>query len=430
MTDPGAASPTTRDACAALDQHDPLAAWRSRFVLPENQLYFAGNSLGPPLKAVEQRLRATLKDEWARDLVSAWNRHAWIDLPRRLGERLAPLLGAAADEVIVADSTTINLFKALGAASALRPRGGRLLVERDAFQTDLYAAQSLAELSSDLELVPVALDPEGRGDGGLDSLHRALDNGGPVVGLLAQHVHYGTGRRLDLAAVTQRVQAVGGLAIWDLSHSVGAMPIDLRGADVDFAVGCTYKYLAGGPGSPAFLFAARRHHQTMRTPLRGWLGHARPFAFESAFEPAPGVGRFVCGTPPILSMVALETALDLFAEIDLAEVRRKSLRLGDLFFERARERLGAFGVTIASPDRPERRGSQVCLRFADGYPVVQALAERGVQGDFRAPDILRFGLSPLFLRQVDVWDAVEQLVDLLATGVWRAERFARRAAVT
>lgn len=407
-----------RSVAEALDRDDPLALCRERFHLPVGGIYLDGNSLGPVPRAVPPRLRRVLEEEWGKDLISSWNRHGWIDLPRQVGEKIARLVGAGAGEVVVTDSVSINLFKLLAAALELRPERRVILCESNPFPTDLYVTRRLLELRGEsFELRQV--EPE--------ELPAALDRDVAVLSLC--HVDFRTGRRHDLAALTRAAHEQGALALWDLSHSAGAMPIGLEAAQVDLAVGCGYKFLNGGPGAPSFLYVARCHQQKARNPLAGWLGHRDPFAFASGYEPAPGVGRFLCGTPPILSLAALDAALEAFEGVDLAELRRKSLALGELFLERVKERCAGQGLEIACPEG-EERGSQVSLRHEAGYAIVQALIARGVVGDFRAPDILRFGLAPLYLRYIDVWDAVEQLRAVLESGEWREERFLRRGVVT
>lgn len=420
------ASPTTRDDLTRLDVADPLAGVRERFLLPEGVLYFDGNSLGPLTRSAGGRLRG-VEGEWRQDLVSSWNRHDWIDLPRRVGARIAPLVGADSDDVVVCDSVSVNLFKLMSAAvrhvSSRDPKRRRVAVQADHFPTDVYLADGLAGLLGDetVRLGPDKLDrlPADPGVVGED-----------VAVVSLGHVDFRTGRLLDMAAITRAIHEAGALALWDLSHSAGALPVNLTGCCADLAVGCGYKYLNGGPGAPSFLYVAPRLQELLDTPLPGWLGHADPFAFSARYEPAAGVQRFVCGTPPILSMSALDAALDVWDNVEIDEVRRKSLALGDAFLRLVAERLAEHGVEPASPAEHGLRGSQVSLRHDDAYAVMQALIERGVVGDFRAPDLLRFGLAPLYLRYVDVWDAVEILREVLVSGVYREERFRRRSKVT
>ncbi len=413
------ALPTTREACAALDADDPLAPFRDRFTLPPGLIYLDGNSLGVLPAATPARLAEVIADEWGTGLVRSWNNAQWIDLPQRLGELLAPLIGAAPNTTRVCDSTSVNLFKLLAAALALRP-GRRVIVsEADNFPTDLYMAEGLAALlgqQHELRLVTP------------DDLELALDE--DVAVLMLSHVNYRTGRLHDMAALTAAAHAQGALVLWDLAHSAGALPVQLTAAQADFAVGCGYKYLNGGPGAPAFLYVAPRHHAGLAAPLSGWFGHARPFAFEPGYAPAAGVDRLLVGTPPVLSMAALEVGIRLMAEANLAAVRAKSLRMSALFAARVERELGDFGLRLVSPRDDARRGSQACFAHLDAWPLMQALIARGVIGDFRAPDILRFGFTPLYLRYVDVWDAVTVLGEILHSRSWDAPQFHQQHKVT
>ncbi len=408
----------TREDCQALDAADPLAETRGAFALPEGVIYLDGNSLGALPSATPARIAAVIAGEWGSDLITSWNKHGWIDLPRRVGDKIARLVGAAPGEVVVADSTSINLFKMLAAALALNPGRRVILSERDNFPTDLYIAQGLIDLLGRHELRLVAAD----------ALPGALDNETAV--LLLSHINYRTGAVHDMAALTAAAHARGALAIWDLAHSAGALAVDLGAAKADFAVGCGYKFLNGGPGAPAFLFVAKRHQAHAVQPLSGWLGHAAPFAFESVYRPAPGIDRFICGTPPILSLAALEVGVDLALSADTTLVRAKAMALTDLFIRAVEQQCAGFGLALISPRDAMRRGSQASFTHAQAYPVMQALIARGVIGDVRAPDILRFGFAPLYLRFVDAWDAADALREVLATRAWDQPHFHRRAAVT
>ncbi|TMD01405.1 MAG: kynureninase [Chloroflexi bacterium] len=392
---------------------------RARFVIDEGLIYLDGNSLGALPAATPPRLARVVGEEWGRGLIGSWNDAGWIEAPRRLGDKVAGLIGADAGEVLVADSTSVNLFKLLAGAVRARPGRRVVLSHADNFPADLYVAQGLCELlDGGCELRTVA--PA--------DLAGALD--ADVAVLMVTHVDYATGAVQDMAALSAAARGCGALSLWDLSHSTAALPVDLGGCGADLAVGCGYKYLNGGPGAPAFLYVARRLQETVRSPLRGWMGHAEPFAFEPGHRHAPGVQGFLCGTPPILGMAALEAALDLWLEVDLGAVRAKSVRLGDLLIRLVDERCAGLGLTVASPREGARRGSQVALRHPDGYRVVRALIDRGVVGDFRSPDIVRLGLAPLHLRHVDVWDAVETLREVLATRAHDRPEYAVRAAVT
>ena len=412
-------SALTRAACEALDAAEPLAAWRQRFVLPNGVLYLDGNSLGPLPKATEALIQDVVRRQWGEDLITSWTRHGWVDLPQRLGTKIARLIGAKPHEVIVADSTSVNLFKLMAAALGLRP-GRRVVVsERSNFPTDLYVAQGLGNLLGErMELRLVASE----------ELEAALDEGTAL--LMLTQVDYRTGRLHDMARLTRAAHDVGALALWDLAHSAGCVPVELNAAGADLAVGCGYKYLNGGPGAPAFLFVAERWHEQVWQPITGWFGHAQPFAFEPVYQPAPGIARFLAGTPPILSLTALEAGVEMLLQVDQRELRQKSMALTDAFIRLVDERCDGFGFTIASPRSAEQRGAQVALRHPEGYPIVQALIARGVIGDFRAPDLLRFGFAPLYVRFVDVWDAVGALRAVMTEGIWDQPAFRQRAAVT
>jgi kynureninase len=410
----------THEALAMRDRADPLAAFRDRFDLPDGVVYLDGNSLGALPRATAGAVEAVVRAQWGRDLIASWNAHDWIGLPQRVAATLAPLLGAAAHEVAVCDTISVNLLKLLAAAAALRPERRVIVSERANFPTDLYVAQGLIGLLGERLALRLVERP--------DELPAAL--GADTAVLMLTHVDYRTGRVHDMARVTAAAHERGALALWDLAHSAGALPVDLRAARADLAVGCGYKYLNGGPGAPAFLFVAERHQAAARQPIAGWMGHARPFAFLPEYEPAPGIDRFLAGTPPILSLEALRVGVELMAEAGMAAVRAKSMALGDAFLELVDERLAGHGLTVACPREAELRGSQVSLAHEHGYAIVQALIARGVIGDFRAPDILRFGFAPLYNRHTDVWDAVDALAAVMAEGVWREPRFQQRARVT
>ncbi len=411
-------SPLTRGAAEALDADDPLAALRDEFLLPDTVVYLDGNSLGALPRRTLERVQEVAAREWGQGLVRAWNTHGWIDLPARVAARLAPLIGAAPDEVAIADSTSVNLFKLLAAALRLLP-GRRLIVsEPENFPTDLYVAQGLAALLPGIEL---RLVPRERLAGALD------DN---VAVLMLTHVDFRTGERHDMGALTRAAHEKGALVLWDLAHSAGALPLDLHGCSADLAVGCGYKYLNGGPGAPAFAFVARRWHHALQTPLSGWMGHAAPFDFEPHYRPAPGIARLLCGTPPVLSLAALECGIETVARAGIDRLRHKSVALTTLFVRLVEQECANLGFALASPRESERRGSQVSLRHEQGYAIVQALTGRGIVGDFRAPDILRFGFAPAYVRFVDVWDAVAGLRAVMARNEWDRPEYRRRAKVT
>jgi kynureninase len=416
MTTPSA----SRADCAALDAADPLASWRDEFSLPEGLVYLDGNSLGVLPKRTPARVAALVDDEWGNGLIRSWNTAGWINKPQELGDRIAPLIGAADGTVVVADSTSLNVFKLIVSAVRLRPDRRVVVSDRGNFPTDLYMTAGALELAGGYEQRWV-----GEGAATLDDV---LDES--VAAVLLTQVDYSTGRMYDMASVTERVHGHGALMIWDLCHSVGAVPVDLAGVDADFAVGCTYKYLNGGPGSPAFVYAAPRLQDQVRQPLSGWMGHASPFDFETTYRPAVGVSRFMVGTPSMLSYAALEASLDLWAKVEMKLVREKSLALTDLFIALVESRCSAYGVSLATPREHTLRGSQVSFRHPSGYAVMQALIDRDVIGDFRSPDVMRFGFTPLYLRYVDVWDAVDVLEVVLRSEAWRDERYAQRLAVT
>jgi kynureninase len=413
---------TTIDAgtIAALDERDPLRGKRHAFVIPDGVIYLDGNSLGPLPKAALRELNRAGEQEWGQGLIRSWNAAGWFDLPTTLGNRLARLIGAEPGEVVCTDTTSINIFKALHAALSLRPGRATIIAEGTGFPTDVYMAEGVVSLRPGARLKLAGIDAP--------KIEDLL--GDDVAVVLVNHVDYRTGVLRDMAQLTERIHAAGAIAVWDLCHSAGTMKVDLDTAGADFAVGCTYKYLNGGPGAPAFVFAARRHHGRFAQPLTGWWGHASPFAFDHAFRPGDGIRPMLCGTQPILSMRALSGALDVWDDIDLEQVRAKSLALTDLFIALVEERCGRFGVTLAAPRLHAQRGSQVSFRHPNGYAVMQALIERGVIGDFREPDYMRFGFAPLYLRYADVDAAVSILHDILANEIWRAPRFAARATVT
>jgi len=409
-----------RDTALAMDHEDGLAPLRGRFVLRDGLIYLDGNSLGPVQRHVEARVAACVSEEWGRDLIASWNTAGWYTLPRRIGRQIAPLIGAGPDDVAVTDSTSVNLFKVLAAALALRPQRTVVVSERSNFPTDLYMVEGLARFAGrghELRLV----DSPGE-------LPAAIDGDAAVV--LLTEVNYRTGYLHDMPALTRLAHEAGALAIWDLAHSAGALPVDLAGADVDFAIGCGYKYLNGGPGAPAFLYVAPRLQADAAQPLSGWFGHADPFAMAPAFQAADGIQRFLTGTPPVLSMVALEAALAIWDGVRMDDIREKSVRLCEGFIALVEERCAGFDLRLASPRHSDRRGSQVCFAHDDAFPIMQALIARGVVGDFRAPDILRFGFAPLYVRHVDVVDAVAHLEDVLRSGEWQHERFMAKGAVT
>ena len=423
---------STLQDCRALDAQDPLRALREQFILPAGVIYLDGNSLGPLPKTTAARVNEAITQEWGQGLIRAWNSAGWIDAPQRVGDKIAQLVGAAPGELVTTDSTSINLYKVLSVAlniAASDTPGRKVLVsERSNFPTDLYIAESICqERGLQLKLV----DQE--------DIAAALTD--DVAVLMLTHVNYRTGAMHDMAAITKDAHEAGILTVWDLAHSAGAVPVDLHAAQADFAVGCGYKYLNGGPGAPAFVWANPKHIDRFWQPLAGWWGHAAPFEFTPDYRPAPGIARFLCGTQPVLSMTALECGLDTVLAAEpmggMAALRAKSLALTDLFIELVEVRCADHGLKLATPREHFQRGSQVCLsRSVGAYAIVQALITRGVIGDFRAGDggrhldILRFGFTPLYLGFEEVYQAVEHLRQVLDTGEWQQPEFNQKHAVT
>lgn len=434
---------TTLQDCQALDAQDALRPLRDRFTLPEGVIYLDGNSLGAQPKAAAARVAEVVTQEWGQDLITSWNKAGWITLPERLGNQFAPWLGVGQGELVFTDTASINLYKVLSAAARIAredsPDRKKLISERSNFPTDLYIAQSVCQ-EYGLELV--LLEPE--------EIAGALQ--ADVAICMLTHVNYRTGAMHDMAAVTAAAHAQGILCVWDLCHSAGAVPVDLKGADADFAVGCSYKYLNGGPGAPAFVWAHPRLINRFWQPLSGWFGHAEPFKFVPDYHPAQGIQRYLCGTQPMISLSVLQCGIDIYTEAEqfggMAALRAKSLALTDLFIQLVEERCQGHGLGLATPREPAARGSQVCLTREEGlgvdgkdsgaYAIVQALIARGVIGDFRKgdggkglhKDILRFGFTPLYVGFADVWNAVEHLRQVLESGEWKRPEFNQINAVT
>ena len=427
---PSASSSTPADldlaAAIARDREDPLAALRDRFLVPDDVIYLDGNSLGVLPKGVAERVSAAVSEEWGGGLIRSWNAAGWVDLPARVGARIADMIGARPDCVIAADSTTVNLFKVLSAAVALQPGRSKIVTETRNFPTDNYIAEGvIRQCGGHHQLVHIDR-PE--------DIPAALDS--DVAVLMLTHVNYRNGRVHDMAALTRAAQDVGALVIWDLAHSAGALPVDLEGCHVDFAVGCGYKYLNGGPGAPAFLYAAPRHQGGFQQPLSGWFGHADPFNFAPAYRAAGDISQYQCGTPPVLSMIALEAALEAWDGVSMGAVRAKSMALTDYFIDLVEARCAGHGLTLISPRDARDRGSQVSFTHTTdsgdfgGYAIISALIAEGVIGDFRAPDVLRFGFTPLYTRFVDVWHAVDRLATVMDERRWDQPQFHTRKKVT
>lgn len=406
----------TRGEARARDAADPLRSLRDRFRLPEGVIYLDGNSLGALPKATAPLMADAVERQWGEQLIASWNSEDWIGAPQRIAAKIAPLIGAGAHELVVADSTSVNLFKAIVAAAGLVEGRTELLTELGNFPSDLYIAGGAASVLDGLTLRAL---PAGQMEDAI---------GEDTAILLLTHVHYKTGRRRDMARLTACAQAAGALVIWDLSHSTGAVPLELSAWKVDLAVGCGYKYLNGGPGAPAYLYAAQRHHERLRSPLQGWFGHAAPFQFTDEYAPARGIDRFQCGTPPMLSLLALEAGVESFAGTDMTALFAKSCALFDLLADEAARRCP--GLELVTPRAPDDHGSQISFAHPRAYEICQALIAAGVIGDFRAPDILRFGLTPLYVGFEDVWRAVDELSAVLENGSWRQPCFTERAKVT
>jgi len=403
-----------------LDRGDPLAAKRGEFALPDNVVYLDGNSLGAMPLAAQQRSLHVVEQQWGRDLIQSWNSHDWIDLPITVGEKIAPLLGAARGQVICCDSTSVNLFKLLCCALGMQKNRRLVLSQTDNFPADLYIAQGLNNLSpGEICKLEVIDDTE---------IEARLDE--TVAVLMLTHVNFRSGKLHDMRRLTERAHEKGVLVIWDLAHSTGALPLELDDWGVDFAVGCGYKYLNGGPGAPAFIYAAERHHASIRQPLTGWMGHQKPFSFSGEYQPAPGVQQFLCGTPPVLSMSVMDAALEVFEGVDMEELRAKSMGLSELFIQLCQTNKHLRELTLVSPQNSHDRGSQLAFAHPAAFSICQALIERGVIADFRAPDILRIGLAPLYVRYKDIWDAVQILAEIMMTRSYLQDQYSRPQKVT
>jgi kynureninase len=406
----------TIDDAAKLDSTDPLAFARKRFRLPDGVIYLDGNSLGALPATAPAALANTAEREWGEDLIASWNKHGWIEWPSAIAAKLSPMVGAKAAELLIADSTSVCLFKLIAAAARARPGRTTLLSQEANFPTDLYVAQGVADML-DLSLKAV---PAGE-------VRASIDEDTAVVTIT--HVDYRSAAVHDMRAINDTARATGALVVWDLSHSAGAVELDLNGSGCELAVGCGYKYLNGGPGAPAFIYVAEQLQEELTNPLQGWMGHAEPFAFTDEYRPVAGINRFLTGTPSILGMAALEAGIATFDGIAIADVQAKSRRLSRLFVDEVEARCGD-EVRLASPPDPALRGSHVVFAHREGYAVMQALIARGVVGDFRAPDLMRFGFTPLYTRYVDVVRAAEILADILESREWDQPRFKTRSKVT
>ena len=410
-----------RAHCEALDAVDPLREHRERFALPERTIYLDGNSLGALPKATAQRVGELMREEWGKGLIRSWNQHAWITLPQRVGGKLARLLGASADEVIVADSTSVNIFKLLAGALAIPDVAERrvILSERGNFPTDLYIAEGINAMLDGKYTVKL-VEP--------DQTEAAFD--ADVAVALITQVDYCSGRLHDMARLNACAKRNGARIVWDLSHSAGAVPLDLNNDGAELAVGCGYKYLNGGPGAPAYVYVAKALQANFATPLSGWFGHRAPFAFAPDYAPAPGIERLLCGTPSVIATAALECGIDTFDNTSMHALREKSLALSELFRALVDQECIEFGFSCVTPIEPLRRGSQLSFAHQHAYAIMQAIIDRGVIGDFRQPNLMRFGFTPLYTRFTDCWDAVAVLREVMLGDAWKAEKYHRQNAVT
>ncbi|MDD1146666.1 kynureninase [Pseudomonas sp. TNT2022 ID357] len=413
-----------KNHCQRLDEQDPLAPLRQQFALPEGVIYLDGNSLGARPVAALERARQVIEQEWGDGLIRSWNSAGWRDLSQRLGDRLAPLIGAGSGEVVITDTTTINLFKVLSAAlrvQAERAPERRVIVsESSNFPSDLYIAEGLTQMLEQGYSLRLVDSPE--------QLPAAIDQDVAVV--MLTHVNYKTGYMHDMQAVTGLIHEAGALSLWDLAHSAGAVPVELNRSGADYAIGCTYKYLNGGPGSQAFAWVAPALCNLVTQPLSGWFGHARQFDMATQYEPASGIARYLCGTQPITSLAMVECGLEVFEQTDMQSLRRKSLALTDLFIELVELRCAGHDLKLVTPRDHAKRGSHVSFEHPEGYAVIQALIARGVIGDYREPRIMRFGFTPLYTRFSEVWDAVQILGEILDQKTWAQAQFQVRHSVT
>lgn len=403
-----------------MQSKSPLSDTKSLFHIPADMIYLDGNSLGPAPKAAFDLLNRTIHTEWAEDLITSWNKAGWFALPTQLGDQLGKIVGAAPGQMVVTDTTSINIYKALHAAMGLQPEKKTIVSELDSFPTDLYILQGASGYQGKYEIRLLGRDS--------DCLDDLLDE--TVACVLLSHVNYRSGTLFNMAEITQQVQAAGALMIWDLCHTAGVVPIDLDGDHVDFAVGCSYKYLNGGPGGPAYLYAAQRHLADVRQPLSGWWGHARPFAFEPDYTPHSGIEKFLCGTQPIISLRGVEAGLSVFNGLDIKDIREKSVQLTSLFIEKTRPLCTEYGLVLQTPENEAERGSQVSFLFEQGYAVIQAMIAEKVIGDFREPGLMRFGFAPLYLDEADILKSVEVLAECLKNKVWEQASFQQKSRVT
>jgi len=410
-----------REDFIKLDTLDLIKKVREEFALPKDVIYFDGNSLGPLPKNTIKSLELVIQREWGDGLIRSWNEENWINLPRNLGNQLAPLIGAKEGEVIVVDSTSINLFKVLSSALMLNKNRKVIVSEAANFPSDLYILEGVNNMFG--ESYERCLIDEGD-----DEIEKYIDSSTAVVVL--SHINYKTGRITDLKKITTFAHEKGALVIWDISHSVGVLPMNLHDLGVDFAVGCTYKHLNGGPGAPGFLFVHSSLIEKVSQPLTGWLGHIKPFDFEVEYQPANDINKFICGTPPIIAYKAIESGLEIFKDLSIIEIREKSIKLSEMFIQLMQQECTEFGFTLFSPKNSEQRGSQISFLHENAYSIIQALISHGIIGDYREPNVMRFGISPLYMRFEDVWNAITCLREIMQTGEWQSEKFKNKNYVT
>jgi len=404
----------TREDFIKLDTLDPIKKAREEFSLPKDVIYFDGNSLGPLPKNTIKSLDSVIQREWGDGLVRSWNDENWINLPRNLGNQIAPLIGAKEGEVIVVDSTSVNLFKVLSSALMLNKNRKVIVSESGNFPSDLYILEGVNNMFG--ESYERCLMDEGD-----EEIEKYIDSSTAVVVL--SHINYKTGRITDIKKITTFAHEKGALVVWDISHSVGVLPMNLHDLGVDFAVGCTYKHLNGGPGAPGFLFVHSSLIEKVSQPLTGWLGHIKPFDFEVEYQPANDINKFICGTPPIIAYKAIESGLEIFKDLSIIEIREKSTKLSEMFIQLMKQECTEFGFTLFSPKNSEQRGSQISFLHENAYSIIQALISHGIIGDYREPNVMRFGISPLYMRFEDVWNAITCLREIMQTGEWQSEKF-------
>ena len=411
----------TREDFIKLDTLDSIKKVREQFALPKDVIYFDGNSLGPLPKNTIKSLDSVIQREWGDGLIRSWNDENWINLPRNLGNQIAPLIGAKEGEVIVVDSTSVNLFKVLSSALMLNKNRKVIVSEAANFPSDLYILEGVNNMFG--ESYERCLIDEGD-----DEIEKYIDSSTAVVVL--SHINYKTGRITDIKKITTFAHEKGALVVWDISHSVGVLPMNLHDLGVDFAVGCTYKHLNGGPGAPGFLFVHSSLIEKVSQPLTGWLGHIKPFDFEVEYKPANDINKFICGTPPIIAYKAIESGLEIFKDLSIIEIREKSIKLSEMFIQLIQQECTEFGFMLFSPKNSEQRGSQISFLHENAYSIIQALISHGIIGDYREPNVMRFGISPLYMRFEDVWNAITCLREIMQTGEWQSEKFKNKNYVT